>query len=326
MRRRDLIAAAAGATVAAFGVRAQERMPVVGVLGSGAPGRLFTDAIAQGLAENGLIEGRSVAIEYRWARGDYARLPAMAADLMERRVAVFFTFGTPAVRAAKAASTKTSPAIPVVFSFGSDPVAEGLVASLNRPGGNLTGVTSIAGEIAPKRIELMRELLGDQAVLATLINPSNPLSRSERGDTERAAQALGQKLEILNAQNESEIDAAFNALKERGVAGLIIAVDTFYFGQMRRMAGLATEHRMPAVGPLRDFALAGGLMTYGASIFDVNRQAAVYVGRVLKGAQPAELPVLQPTKFELLINLRAAKAMGVEVPSILLARADEVIE
>jgi putative tryptophan/tyrosine transport system substrate-binding protein len=325
MRRREFLAALAGATAAPLVALGQEH-PVVGVLGSGGPADLFTAAIAQGLAENGFVEGQNVAIDYRWARGDYARLPAMAAELIERRVAVLLTFGTPAGRVAKAASTKAAPATPVVFSFGSDPVAEGLVASLNRPGGNLTGVTSIAGEIAPKRIELMRELLGERAVLATLINPSNPLSRAERSDSERAAEKLGQRLEILAAQNESEIDAAFTALQERNVAGLIIAVDTFYFGQMRRMATLAAQHRMPAVGPLRDFALGGGLMTYGASIFDVNRQAAVYVGRVLKGAQPAELPVLQPTKFEFLINLKAAKDMGLEVPPILLARADEVIE
>jgi putative tryptophan/tyrosine transport system substrate-binding protein len=303
-----------------------QQLPVIGVLGSGAPGSLFTAAIAEGLRETGFVERQNVLLEYRWASGDYRRLPVMAAELVERKVSVLLTFGTPAARPAKRASANVAPAIPVVFSFGSDPVAEGLVASLNRPGGHMTGVTSIAGELAPKRIEIMRELLGDKAVIAALVNPDNPLGQAERRDSERAARALGQSLEIITASSEREIDAAFAGLKQRGIHALIIAVDTFYFGQMRRMAGLASSHGIPAIGPLRDFTLAGGLMTYGASIYDVNRQAAVYVGRVLQGVQPSELPVLQPTKFELVINLKTAKTLGLEIPPTLLARADEVIE
>jgi putative ABC transport system substrate-binding protein len=328
MERRQFIVMLGGVAAAwPLQVWAQRATtPLIGVLGSGAPAPLFTAALAAGLKETGYVEGQNVRVEYRWARGEYDRLPAMATDLIERSVSVFLTFGTPAARVAKAASTKAAPAVPVVFSFGSDPVAEGLVASLSRPGGNMTGVTSIAGELAPKRIELLRELLGRNAVFAMLINPDNPLSEAERRDAESAAQALGQRLEMLTARNEGEIEGAFAGLKERGAAALIIAVDTFYFGQMRRMAGLAGRHGVPAIGPLRDFAQAGGLMTYGASIFDVNRQAAVYVGRVLQGARPADLPVLQPTRFELLINLKAAQALGLDIPATLLARADEVIE
>jgi putative ABC transport system substrate-binding protein len=296
------------------------------VLGSGAPGPLFTTALATGLKETGYVEGQNVRVEFLWARGDYDRLAAMATNLIERGASVLLTFGTPAARVAKAASTKVAPAVPVVFSFGSDPVAEGLVASLGRPGRNMTGVTSIAGELAPKRIELLRELLGGEALFALLVNPDNPLSVAERRDADGAAHALGQRLEMLSARNEGEIETAFASLKQRRVAALIIAVDTFYFGQMRRMAELAMRHGVPAIGPLRDFAHAGGLMTYGASIFDVNRQAAVYIGRVLQGARPADLPVLQPIRFELILNLKAAKALAVEIPPTLLARAGEVIE
>jgi putative ABC transport system substrate-binding protein len=306
--------------------RAQQALPLIGVLGSGASAPLFTRAPQEGLKETGYVEGQNVAVEYRWARGEYDRLPGMAAELIERKVSVLFTFGTPAARIAQAASIRLAPAIPVIFSFGSDPVAEGLVASLSRPGGNITGVTSIAGELAPKRIALLRELLGANAALGLLINPDNPLSGAERRDAEGAAQAVGQRLDVLTAHDESTIDAAFAGLQPRGIAALIIAVDTYYFGQMRRMAALAARHGVPAIGPLRDFAQAGGLMTYGASIFDVNRQAAIYVGRVLKGARPADLPVLQPTRFELVINLKAAQALRLDVPAPLLATADEVIE
>jgi putative ABC transport system substrate-binding protein len=301
-------------------------LPVVGILGSGSPAPLFTTAIADGLKESEYTEGRNVHLEYRWARGAYDMLPRMADELVSLRVNVLATFGTPAAHAAKAASLKASPPIPVVFSFGSDPVAEGLVGSLNRPGGNMTGSTSIIGSLAPKRLELLRAVLGNDAHLALLINPDNPLAGPERTDAETAARALGQRLDVFTARNESEIDAAFADLKLRQINGVIIAVDTFYFGQMRRMAALASRLSVPAIGPLQQFAAAGGLMTYGPSVQEVNRQAAIYVGRVLKGALPAELPVVQPTKFELSINLKAAKALGLTVPSTLLATADEVIE
>jgi putative ABC transport system substrate-binding protein len=281
---------------------------------------------AQGLKESGYTEGQNVRMEYRWAQGAYDLLPGMAKELVSLPVNVLATFGTAAARVAKTASVEVSPPVPVVFSFGSDPVAEGLVASLNRPGGNITGSTSIGGSLAPKRLELLRAFLRDDAKLAILINPDNPLSEAERADAQRAARTLGQCLEVLNARNESEIDAAFASLKERHISGLIIAVDTFYFGQMRRMAVLAIRFAVPAIGPLQEFTAAGGLMTYGPSIQEVNRQAAIYVGKILKGARPADLPVMQPTRFELAINLRAAKALGLDVPQTLLATADEVIE
>ena len=328
MKRREFIALLGGAALVwPLKARAQQpAMPVVGILGSGSPAPLFTAAVAEGLKETGYVEGQNVRIEYRWARGAYDRLPALAAELVDLRVSVLATFGTAAARVAKAASVKVTPALPVVFSFGSDPVGEGLVASLNRPGGNMTGSTSIAGSLAPKRLELLRQVLRSDDAMAILINPDNPLSIAERKDAEAASRAVGQRLGVLTATSESEIDAAFAVLKQRQIGALIIAVDTFYFGQMRRMAALAIRHAVPAIGPLRDFATAGGLMTYGPSIQEVNRQAAVYVGRVLKGEKPADLPVVQPTRFELVINLKTAKALDLDLPAQLLALADEVIE
>jgi putative ABC transport system substrate-binding protein len=211
-------------------------------------------------------------------------------------------------------------------ALGADPVAEGLVASLNRPGGNVTGSTSIGGSLAPKRLELMGSFLRRDAVVGVLIDPDNPLGAAERTEVEQAARAVGRPLEILYARNESEIDAAFVVFGQRRVGALIVAVDTYYFGQMRRLAALAVRHAVPAIAPLRDFVAAGGLMTYGPSIQDVTRQAFVYVGKVLKGMRPAELPVMQPARFELVVNLKAARALGLDVPDKLLAIADEVIE
>jgi putative ABC transport system substrate-binding protein len=327
MRRRQFIAGLASAAAYPLTAHGQRSvLPVVGILGSGSPAPLFTTAIADGLKESNYTEGRNVHLEYRWARGAYDMLPQMADELVGLRVNVLATFGTPAAHAAKAASLKASPPTPVVFSFGSDPVAEGLVASINRPGGNMTGSTSIIGSLAPKRLELLRAVLGNDARLALLINPDNSLAGPERSDVEMAARAFGQSVDIVAARNETEIDAAFADLKPRQINGLIIAVDTFYFGQMRRMAALASRWSVPAIGPLQQFAAAGGLMTYGPSVQEVNRQAAIYVGRVLSGALPADLPVVQPTKFELSINLKAAKALGLAVPPTIVATADEVIE
>jgi putative tryptophan/tyrosine transport system substrate-binding protein len=331
MKRREFIALlGAGGLLLAVKVRRaraqQPAMPVVGILGAGSPAPIYTVALAQGLKESGYTEGQNVRMEYRWARGAYDLLPGMASELVRLPVNVLATFGTAAARVAKAASVEVSPPVPVVFSFGSDPVAEGLVASLNRPRGNITGSTSIGGSLAPKRLELLRAFVWGDANLAILINPDNPLAGAERAEAETAAHTLGQRLEVLTARNESEIDAAFAILKERHISGLIIAVDTFYFGQMRQMAALAARFAVPAIGPLQEFAAAGGLMTYGPSIQEVNRQAAIYVGKVLKGARPADLPVMQPTRFELAINLKAAKALGLDVPQTLLATADEVIE
>jgi putative ABC transport system substrate-binding protein len=334
MRRRDFILTGSVAAVAWPGAARtqQPAMPVVGVLGAGAPNEFTPGALLQGLKETGFVEGQNGRVEYRWARGAYERLPALAAELLALRINVLATFGTAAVRVAKsatagAAAANGQPAVPVVFAFGGDPVAEEIVASFNRPGGNLTGVTSIAGSLAPKRLELLRAVTRADSTIAILINPKNPLGISERKDAETAAQAIDQRLEFLTASDEREIDAAFAALPQRGIGALIVAVDTFYYyGQMARIAALAARYAVPAIGPLRDFAEAGGLMSYGASIFDVNRQAGVYVGKVLKGAEPADLPVLQPTRFELIINLKAAKALGLDLPPTLLALADAVIE
>jgi putative tryptophan/tyrosine transport system substrate-binding protein len=325
MRRRHFITLLGGVAAAwPLAVRAQQpAMPVVGVLGSASA--QFKDALVRGLGEAGYIEGQNVRIEYRWAAGAYDRLSAMADELVNLRVNVIAAFGAAAAPVAKAASTKVSPPIPVVFVLGSDPVAEGLVASLNRPGGNVTGATTITGALTAKRLELLRAAVGGNAAMAILINPSNPLGLAERS-AEAAARDTNQTLEIVTARNESEIVATFASLNERRIGALIIGSDSFYLGQMRWMAALATHNRVPAIGPLQEFTAAGGLMNYGPSIADGARQAGVYVGRVLKGARPADLPVVQPTKFELAINLKAAKALGLIVPDKLLVAADEVIE
>jgi putative tryptophan/tyrosine transport system substrate-binding protein len=265
-------------------------------------------------------------IEYRYAMGAYERLPALATELVDLRVDLIHAAGTPAVRVAKTASVKPTPPIPVIFSMASDPVAEGFVASLNRPGGNMTGITSIAGALAPKRLDLMREFLRDDSAIALLVNPRNPLAETERKDTEAAARAIGRRLELLTASNEGELDQAFASLKQRDVGALIIAADIFYYGQMQRLATLAAQRLMPTIGPLRDFAVEGGLLSYGASIQEVNRQAGLLAGKVLKGARPGDLPVQQPTKFELVLNINTAKALGIELSPELLALADEVIE
>jgi putative tryptophan/tyrosine transport system substrate-binding protein len=245
---------------------------------------------------------------------------------VEQRPDLLVAFGTPAVRIAKSASVKPNPPVPVVFAMGADPVLEGFVESLNRPGKNMTGVTSIAGALAPKRLELVRGFLRDDSAVAILINPGNPLSEAERKDAEVAARAIGQRLEVLTASNQAEIDKAFAVLTQRKVGFLIIAVDTFYYTQMQRMATLAAQAAVPAIGPLREFAAEGGLLSYGTSISEVNRQAGVMAGKVLSGALPQELPVQQPSKFEFVINLKTAKALGLTVPDKLLALADEVIE
>jgi putative ABC transport system substrate-binding protein len=287
----------------------------------------FSDvAFRQGLREVGFVEGQNVLIEFRWAGGIYDRLPALAAELLEARVNIIAAFGTPAARVAKTASVKSVPAVPVVFAMGADPVAEGFVESLNRPGRNMTGVSSIAGTLAPKRLELMREFLRGDAPVAILINPNSPLSEPEKRDAEIAVSAIGQRLEVLTASDQVEIDKAFAAFPQRKASILIIAVDSFYYTQMQRMAALAAQVAVPVIGPLREFAAEGGLLSYGTSIADVNRQAGVLAGKVLNGSRPADLPVQQPTKFELVLNLRTAKSLGIEFTAKLLALSDEVIE
>jgi putative ABC transport system substrate-binding protein len=327
MGRREFVALLAGAAAWPFRVEAQRSAPPrIGFLHAASPSQFSDAAFRQGLREAGFVEGQSVLIEYRWARGAYERLPALAAELIDLRVDLLAAFGTPAVHVAKTASMKTAHPIPVVFAMGSDPVAEGFVESLSRPGGNITGTTSISGSLAPKRLELMREFLHEKGSIAVLINPNNPLSESERRDTEAASRAIGQQLEVLTASNQREIDEAFAALKDRNVSMLIIAVDTFYYTQMQRMATLAAQTRVPIIGPLREFAAEGGLLSYGTNIADQIRQTGVLAAKVLKGVPPADLPVEQPTKFELVVNLKTAKALGIELSPKLLAIADEVIE
>ena len=326
MKRRRFITLLGGAAAWPVAARAQQATrPVIGVLHatSFVP---FGPAFLQGLRETGYVVGQTALIEYREARGVYERLPTLAAELVTMHVDVLYAGGTPAARVAKIASIRTTPPISVVFAMASDPVAEGFVESLNRPGGNITGVTSIAAALAPKRLDLVREFLRDDAAVAILINPVNPLSQTERMETEVAAEAIGQRLGVVTASNEGEIDEAFATIKrQKHIGALIIAADVFFYSQMQRLATLATQHALPVIGPLREFAAEGGLLSYGASIAEVNRQAGIITGKVLKGARPGDLPVQQPTKFELVLNLKTAKRLSIEISPKLLA-LDEVIE
>jgi putative ABC transport system substrate-binding protein len=329
VNRRKLIGLlgfAAGAWPLAL--RAQQApMPTIGLLGTGSAVAVYTTAFAQGLREAGYQDGRNVRFVSRWSHdGSIERLPALAAELVDLKVSLIAAFGTLSARAAKEASGRVNPTLPVVFATGSDPVAEGFVVSLSRPGRNMTGASSVAGSLASKRLELLRQLLPNSAVVALLINPDNPLGAFERSEAEAASKATGMPLEIITARSAPEIDAAFAALRQRNIGSIVISVDTFYFGQNDQIAALAARHRLPAIGPLREFATAGGLMSYGTSIAEVNRSAGVTAGRVLKGEKPTELPVLQPTKFEFVINLKTAKALGLTISDRLLALADEVIE
>jgi putative tryptophan/tyrosine transport system substrate-binding protein len=328
MKRRDFITLIGGAAAAwPLPAHAQRLdVPRIGLLHAASPSQFIDVAFREGLREVGFSEGQNVAFEYRWARGAYERLPALAAELVALRVDLLAAFGTSAVHVAKSATATSKPTIPIVFSMGSDPVAEGFVESLSRPGGNMTGTTSISGSLAPKRLELIREFLRSDAPIGILINPANPLSGTERRDAEAASRSIGQRLEVFTASNQAEIDQAFAAIKQRRISVFIIAVDTFYYTQMQRMATLAAQARIPVIGPLREFAAEGGLLSYGSNIADVVRQAGVMAGKVLKGAKPAELPVQQPTKFELVVNLKTAKALGLTIPDRLLALANEVIE
>jgi putative ABC transport system substrate-binding protein len=326
MQRREFITLLGGAAAWPVAVRAQQpTMPVIGFLNGAARAQTadFVAAFVEGLKESGYVEGQNVLLEYRWANGAYERLPEMAADLVGRRVTVIAAFGAQTARVAKEAVASSG--IPVVFATGSDPVADGLVESLNHPGGNITGTTSIGGQLAPKRLELIREVAPTARVIGILINPNNPLSAIQLAEAETAAHAIGQSLKVLTAGNESEIEAVFASL-DRQVGALMISIDVFYLGQMERFASLAVRHALPAIAPLREFARSGGLMSYGTSISETFRQAGIYTGRVLKGSKAADLPIIQTTKVELVINLKAAKALGLTISLPLLGRADEVIE
>jgi putative ABC transport system substrate-binding protein len=325
MRRRDFITLLSG-TVAAWPLvaRAQQTaIPVIGVL-RGDSAAEYAGAIAAfraGLGESGFIEGRNVAIEYRFADGRTEQMPAMAADLVARKVAVILVGGSISGVRSVMAATQT---IPIVFTTASDPVASGLVTSLNRPGGNVTGVTGLAIEIEPKRLELLHEMLPSATRFALLVNPNDPVPNKQRIEgAQSAAQRLGLELVILKAGTAAEVEAAFMAAAEQRVSALLADDASF---DSRQFAALGLRHRLPVDLGSRDDVVAGALMSYGASIADNRRQAGVYVGRILKGEKPGDLPVVQPTKIELVINLKTAKALGLQVPPLMLARADEVIE
>ena len=315
-----------GAVTAARALRAQQNaMPVIGVLGAPSPGPFapFVAAFHQGLSETGYVEGQNVAIEYRWAEGRYDRLPALAAELVGRKVDVIATLGgMPSVLAAKS-STST---IPVIFNVGSDPVELGLVASLAQPGGNLTGVPGMASELMAKRLELLLELVPQARAIALLVNPNNADTEGVMRDVREAARTKGVQLDILKAGTESEIDAAFTSLVQLRTGALVVGSDVLFNGQREQLVTLAARHAVPAIYDRREFDAAGGLISYGSSLTANYRQVGVYAGKVLKGAKPADLPIEQPTKFELVINLKTAKALGLTLPPSILARADEVIE
>jgi ABC-type uncharacterized transport system substrate-binding protein len=300
-------------------------MPVIGYLGAESPTAFASRvrAFEQGLGETGYVESRNVAIEYRWAEGHHNRLPALAAELAGRPVDVIVApGGAPAALAAKSATTT----IPIVFEMGADPIAMGLIATLNRPGGNLTGVTSLNVQVTPKRLEILHEVVPTTALIAVLLNPTSPTAASQLRNLQAAADALGVRLHILHASSEREFDPAFNALVQLQPGGLVVASDTFFATHSEQLAALTVRHAVPAIHQSRDFAVAGGLMSYAGSFMESHRQAGIQTGRILKGDKPADLPVQQVTKVELIINLKAAKILGITLPHSLVGRADEVIE
>jgi putative ABC transport system substrate-binding protein len=326
-KRRDFITLLGGAAGAwPLAAHAQQAaMPVVGFLNTASPGPFapLVAAFREGLKDGGYIEGQNVAIEYRWAEGQYDRLPALAADLVRRQVAVIAaTGGTVSAMAAKAATST----IPVLFIGGANPVSEGLVSSFNRPGGNVTGVSTYMSELAPKRLELLRELMPKATKIALLINPENAADWRALVDMEPAARVAKVTLLIVRAKVESEFEPAFTAMVQQGAEALLVSADPIFNSRRAQLVALAAHYAIPAAYPWREYAIAGGLMSYGPSISGLYRQIAQYVTRILKGDKPGDLPVQNPTKFELLINLKTARARGLTVPPTLLALADEVIE
>jgi putative ABC transport system substrate-binding protein len=325
--RREFITLLGGAAAAwPLVARAQQPpMPVIGFLSTRTPDESahVVAAFHRGLAENGYVEGQNVAVEYRWALGHYDRLPTLATELVRLPVAVLAaTGGDPAALAARTATAT----IPVVATFSADPVARGLVASLSRPGGNVTGVNNLTSALEAKRFGLLRELVPQAATIGVLLNPTWPLAASQLKDMQEAAHSIGVEIHILRASSDREIDTAFESASQQSIPALVVAGDAFLNTRRDRVAALATRHALPAMYSFRDYAVAGGLMSYGIDLPDVYRQVGIQAGRILKGAKPADLPVVQPTKFELVINLKAAKALGLNFPPGLLAIADEVIE
>jgi putative tryptophan/tyrosine transport system substrate-binding protein len=325
LKRREFITLFGGATVAwPLTARAQQpAMPVIGFLSGGSPEVAYLiAAFRQGLGETGYVEGQNVAIEYRWAEGAYDRLPMLAADLVRRQVAVMFAGGPPAAMAAKEATTT----VPIVFTSGGNPIELGLVRSLSRPGANLTGVSFLVNELAAKRLELLRQLMPTAALIGFLVNPNRPSHEAETKDTQLGAQTVGIQLHVSKASTEREINAAFANFVQQRISALLVGTDAFFLTRRDQILTLAAYLAIPTMYNLREYVVAGGLMSYAPSITDAYRQAGGYTGRILKGAKPADLPVIQPTKFELAINVKTAKELSLTIPDKLLALADEVIE
>jgi putative ABC transport system substrate-binding protein len=324
MKRREFITLLGGAAAWPFAAHAQQRaLPVIGLLGNGDQGKDALAAFRSGLKDAGYVEGRNMIIEYSSVHGEYDRLRELAAELVQRKVSVIFTTApTNSVRAAKAATST----IPIVFVTGGDPVKLGFVASLNHPGGNVTGVTYFTSELTPKRLELVRELVPGVATIAVLSNPASTRTKSDESSIEEAAHSMGQRIIILHASTTEEIDTAFSIMVQQRIGALLISGDAFFTSHRDQIATLAARNLIPAVYNNYLYVVAGGLMSYGDDRLESQRQGAYYVGRVLKGEKPADLPVLQPTKFQFVINLKAAKALGLTVPLSILLRADEVIE
>jgi putative tryptophan/tyrosine transport system substrate-binding protein len=325
VNRRELITLLGGAVVTwPLAAHAQQPMLVIGFLDLGSPGgtALRVSGFLKGLREIGYIDGQNLAIEYRWAEGQFDRLPGLAADLVRRHAAAIFAGGPPSVRALRAETTS----IPVVFAMGEDPVKEGVVVSLNRPIGNVTGVSYFSNVLFAKRLQLLHELVPTAAVLALLVNPKNPNAEPDAREAQAAADALGRQLQVLTASTDQDLETAFDAIVQRRIGGLIVGVDPVFVDRREKLPALAARNGVPVIFDRRDFPAAGGLMSYGTDIADAYRHCGSYVGRILKGEKPANLPVLQSTKFEFVINLKTAKALGITFPPGVLAIADEVIE
>jgi putative tryptophan/tyrosine transport system substrate-binding protein len=324
MKRRFFIALVGGAAAWPVIARPQQATPVIGFVSARAPGESASveAAFRAGLAEAGFVEGDNVHIAFRWAEGHYDRLPALIDDVVKQKVNVIAAFSPPAALAAKAAATK----IPIVVNVGIDPVAAGLVASLNRPGGNITGVTFFTAALAAKRLGLLRELVPKTDLVAMLVNPGYPDAEAQVSDVQKASRELSQRVVVLNAGTTGQIDEAFAALVERRAGALMVGADPFLDSRRDQIIALAARYGIPSIYHWREYVLGGGLMSYGASINDAYRMAAVYIGRILKGEKPSEMPVMQPTKFEFVINLKTAKTLGLTFPPGILAIADEVIE